>query len=114
MTIRELKEHVKDLPEKDEEGTDYEFWVGHPEDNGLSSIARMIIQLNKGDLIVEYGPSTQDHQEERMAQHELGKIQKECVHCDKKWTTAEHPPILTETHNCPNCLQFVSSKQINK
>lgn len=39
---------------------------------------------------------------------------KECVHCDEKWTTAEHPPIITETHNCPECLQFVSSKQINK
>lgn len=38
---------------------------------------------------------------------------KECVHCDATWTTAEHPPTIVETHDCPECKQFVSSNPVN-
>jgi hypothetical protein len=43
---------VKDLPEIDEYGKDYELWVENTDDKGLSNSAKTIIQLNKGDIIV--------------------------------------------------------------
>jgi hypothetical protein len=52
ITIRELKELVKDLPEADEYGEDYEVWVENTDNNGLSNAAKTIMQLNKGDIIV--------------------------------------------------------------
>jgi len=52
ITIKELKELVKDLPEVDEYGEDYEVWVENTNDNGLSNAAKTIMQLNKGDIIV--------------------------------------------------------------
>ncbi len=52
ITIKELKELVKDLPEVDEYGEDYEMWVENTDDNGLSNVAKTIMRLNKGDIIV--------------------------------------------------------------
>ena len=52
ITIRELKELVKDLPEVDEYGEDYEVWVENTDNDGLSNAAKTIMQLNKGDIIV--------------------------------------------------------------
>jgi hypothetical protein len=52
ITIRELKELVKDLPEVDEYGEDYEVWVENTDNEGLSNAAKTIMQLNKGDIIV--------------------------------------------------------------
>lgn len=52
ITIKELKELVKDLPEVDEYGEDYEVWVENTDDEGLSNSAKTIMQLNKGDIIV--------------------------------------------------------------
>jgi hypothetical protein len=52
ITIRELKELVKDLPEVDEYGEDYEVWVKNTDDNGLTNTAKTIMQLNKCDIVV--------------------------------------------------------------
>ena len=53
ITIKELKELVKDLPEQDENGEDFELWVTNTDGSSLSNVAKSIAQLNKGDLIVE-------------------------------------------------------------
>ena len=52
ITIKELKELVKNLPEKDEYGEDFELWVTNTDDGMLSNVATKITRLNKGDLIV--------------------------------------------------------------
>ena len=52
ITIKQLKELVKDLPEQDEYGDDFELWVMN-KDGNTSNIAKSIMQLNRGDLIVE-------------------------------------------------------------
>ena len=52
ITIKELKELVKNLPETDEYGEDYEMWVSNTDDEGLSNSAKTIMQLNSGDIIV--------------------------------------------------------------
>jgi hypothetical protein len=53
ITIKALKELVKDLPEIDPDtGEDYEVWIQTGE--GLSSPARKSWKLNKGDLLLEY------------------------------------------------------------
>jgi hypothetical protein len=52
ITIKELKELLKDLPEVDEHGEDYEVWVENTDDEGLSNSAKTIMQLNKGDIII--------------------------------------------------------------
>lgn len=52
ITIKQLKIVVRDLPEKDKNGLDYELWCHHKDNEGLSSIAIEIGQLNKGDLII--------------------------------------------------------------
>lgn len=52
ITIMELKELVKDLPEVDEYGEDYEMWIENTDNNGLSNSAKTIMRLNKGDIIV--------------------------------------------------------------
>jgi hypothetical protein len=51
LTVKKLKEFVKDLPEVDEYGDDYEVWIG--EKDGLSNCASSIMRLNKGDVIIE-------------------------------------------------------------
>ena len=55
ITIKELKELVKDLPEQDENGEDFELWVMNTDGSIMSNIATSIMQLNRGDLIVEIG-----------------------------------------------------------
>lgn len=53
ITIKELKELVKDLPEVDEEsGEDYELWVTNTDNPNLTNAATIIMRLNKGDLLV--------------------------------------------------------------
>jgi hypothetical protein len=53
ITIKELKELVKDLPEQDENGEDFELWVMNTDGSSMSNVAKSIMRLNKGDLIVE-------------------------------------------------------------
>lgn len=54
MTIRELKELVKDLPERDEErDEDYEVWMSGS-GRGLSSPVLSVCPLNAGDILFEY------------------------------------------------------------
>ena len=52
ITIKELKELVKDLPEVDEYGEDYEVWVENTDDERFSNSAKTIMRLNRGDIIV--------------------------------------------------------------
>ena len=51
ITIKQLKELVKDLPETNKNGDDYEVWIGA--DNNLSNVAKQIWPLNDGDIIIE-------------------------------------------------------------
>ena len=55
ITIKQLKEWIKDLPEVNERnGEDYEVWVdGTNCKSGLSNAAKQITQLNEGDIIIE-------------------------------------------------------------
>jgi hypothetical protein len=53
ITIKQLKELVKDLPEQDENGEDFELWVMNTDGSSMSNVAKSIMQLNRGDLIVE-------------------------------------------------------------
>ena len=55
ITVKELKELVKDLPEQDENGEDFELWVMNTDGSSMSNVAASIMQLNRGDLIVEIG-----------------------------------------------------------
>lgn len=50
-TIRELKEFVRDLPETDEYGEDFEVWIMTAPT--LSSPCVKIWPLNKGDIVLE-------------------------------------------------------------
>ena len=52
ITVKELKELIKDLPETDEEGNNFEIWIEHTENKDLSSIVNCVEQLNKGDIIL--------------------------------------------------------------
>jgi len=53
ITIKQLKEYVKDLPEQNAFGEDYEFWVdGTDCKEGLTNVAKSLCRLNEGDLIV--------------------------------------------------------------
>ena len=51
ITIRELKEYVKDMPEVDEYGDDFEVWVETKPN--LTSPAVGLIKLNQGDLCID-------------------------------------------------------------
>lgn len=52
VTIKELKEYIKDLPEVDEDtGELYEVWIGV--DVGNSSPCKSILHLSGGDLCFE-------------------------------------------------------------
>jgi len=53
ITIKQLKEFVKDLPEQDQDGNDFELWVMNTDGTNCSNVATDIWQLNGGDLIVE-------------------------------------------------------------
>lgn len=51
VTIKQLKELVKDLPEIDESGNDYEVWIGD-DNEGTSNAVKSIWPLNGGDIIL--------------------------------------------------------------
>lgn len=55
ITIKELKNWLKDLPEIDEDtGEEFEVWInGTNCEYGLSNACKSIIKLNKGDIILE-------------------------------------------------------------
>jgi hypothetical protein len=55
ITIRELKNLIKELPEVDyETGEEFEVWInGTNCEYGLSNSCKSIIKLNKGDIILE-------------------------------------------------------------
>ena len=55
ITVKQLKELVKDLPETDPaNGEDYEVWIdGTDCKPGLTNACKSIWQLNKGDIIFE-------------------------------------------------------------
>lgn len=52
ITIKELKKLVKNLPEVNDYGEDYGVWIENTYNQGLSNIAKTIMQLNKGDIIL--------------------------------------------------------------
>ena len=52
LTVKELKEFVKDLPETDDDGEYYEVWIGNGD--GLSNCATTIHKLNYGDVIIDF------------------------------------------------------------
>lgn len=52
ITIKELKELVKDLPEVDESGENYEVWIMNINKPTLSSPAKTIMKLNGGDIVI--------------------------------------------------------------
>jgi hypothetical protein len=52
VTVKQLKEVVRDLPETNPHtGDDYTVWVGY--DNGYSNPVLYVCKLNAGDLILE-------------------------------------------------------------
>ena len=52
ITVKQLKDRIKDLPEQDENGEDYTVWVGGPDE--LSNQVTEIWPLNEGDVLLEY------------------------------------------------------------
>lgn len=52
MTVKELKDYLKDLPEVDEFGEAYEVWLQTQE--GHSSPAVEVCRLNQGDIILSH------------------------------------------------------------
>lgn len=56
ITIKQLKELVKDLPEVDANGNDYEVWVMNTDGSHLSNQAKAIYQLNQGDVVITINP----------------------------------------------------------
>ena len=55
ITVKELKDFVRDLPEVDDyNGENFEVWVdGTDCKPGLTNVAKSIWKLNKGDLCIE-------------------------------------------------------------
>ena len=51
ITIKQLKELVKDLPEQDEDGQDYTVWISNYDDQ-LTNSAKYIYPLNGGDILL--------------------------------------------------------------
>lgn len=55
ITVKQLKEWVKDLPEVNEDnGEDYTVWIENYDHRGLSNMCQAIVTLNKGDVIFEH------------------------------------------------------------
>jgi len=50
VTVRQLKEYVKDLEEVDANGDDYEVWVSSGE--YTSNPVKIVCRLNEGDLFI--------------------------------------------------------------
>lgn len=57
MTVKELKDYVRDLPEVGSNGEPYEVWVGTGK--YLSSPVVLVCRLNEGDMLLE-PPEPQD------------------------------------------------------
>lgn len=53
MTLKELKVFIKDLPEMDHNGEEYEVWIGN-ENTNLSNCATRIENLNRGDILISF------------------------------------------------------------
>jgi hypothetical protein len=53
ITVKELKDFIKDWPEVDSDGEPYEIWFcsGHNGHN-LSSICTGVCRLNEGDILI--------------------------------------------------------------
>ncbi len=49
MTIKELKEYIKNLPEEDENGEPFTVWV--ETEPFLSNQVKEVMRLNVGDII---------------------------------------------------------------
>ena len=64
ITVRQLKEFLSDWPEYDVDGEEFEVWIG---DASCKSVkAKMVIRLNKADLLIEVDEQftlTNSHQE---------------------------------------------------
>ena len=58
ITIRQLKEWIKDLPEVDKNGEDYEVWIEM--NSGISNIAKTVWSLNEGDILFSSEKSDKD------------------------------------------------------
>lgn len=57
MTIKQLKEYLKDLPEVDESGEEYEVWIdGTGCKPGLTNECDWRSKLNKGDILLGIKP----------------------------------------------------------
>lgn len=54
ITVKQLKDIIKELPETDENGNEYEIWVEDFDNSTLSRQATTIMQLNKGDIIIGF------------------------------------------------------------
>jgi len=50
MSIKNLKDLIKDLPEKNEYGDDFEVWLDNHD--GTSDIACIVTPLNLGDILI--------------------------------------------------------------
>jgi hypothetical protein len=49
ITVKQLKEFIKDWPEQNEQGEDNEVWI--ETSDGLSNTCKSVWKLNGGDLI---------------------------------------------------------------
>ena len=58
ITIKQLKDYIMNLPEKDSNGEDYEVWVAKDTKSGtgLSNYVVEICKLNEGDILLTYSP----------------------------------------------------------
>lgn len=55
ITIKQLKDFVKDLPEKNENGENNKILVENTNDRSSPNPARMIVKLNQNDLLISVG-----------------------------------------------------------
>jgi len=53
ITVKQLKELVKDLPETNESGEEYEVWLTNTSDERVSNVCKYVYRLNEGDIILK-------------------------------------------------------------
>ena len=51
ITVKQLKDFVKDWPETNENGEDYGVWLA--DERGLSNVAISLWKLNQGEILLE-------------------------------------------------------------
>ena len=51
ITLKQLKQYIKNLPETDSYGEPYLVWVEHTDDEWLSTPIKSICKIDKGDII---------------------------------------------------------------